>query len=201
MVVEDMPVGLCSRVPPHGGHVRAHHADEHSRARVHLQGRPHREDALAAVGGGAVAHWPFIAIQTGWITAEVGRQPWVVYPSVTGPDGVSAADDGRRHLNVGVGAGAVADAGPVRARVSGAAHRVGGVIGRFIRNGRLPRALLPPMRLQWPWSPPTPRAMSSLRRPSPSRAIAGRKVSSHDGVLKRAVVLPHLRAYRGLFRA
>ena len=33
--------------------------------------------------------WPFIAIQTGWITAEVGRQPWVVYPSVTGPDGVS----------------------------------------------------------------------------------------------------------------
>ncbi len=33
--------------------------------------------------------WPFIAIQTGWITAEVGRQPWVVYPSVTGPEGVS----------------------------------------------------------------------------------------------------------------
>lgn len=33
--------------------------------------------------------WPFIAIQTGWITAEVGRQPWVVYPSMTGPDGVS----------------------------------------------------------------------------------------------------------------
>ncbi|WP_165042810.1 cytochrome ubiquinol oxidase subunit I [Adlercreutzia sp. ZJ138] len=33
--------------------------------------------------------FPFIAIQTGWITAEVGRQPWVVYPSVSGPDGVS----------------------------------------------------------------------------------------------------------------
>ena len=33
--------------------------------------------------------WPFIAIQTGWITAEVGRQPWVVYPSATGPDGVA----------------------------------------------------------------------------------------------------------------
>ncbi len=33
--------------------------------------------------------FPFIAIQTGWITAEVGRQPWVVYPSTTGPDGVS----------------------------------------------------------------------------------------------------------------
>jgi cytochrome d ubiquinol oxidase subunit I len=33
--------------------------------------------------------WPFIAIQTGWITAEVGRQPWVVYPSVTGSEGVS----------------------------------------------------------------------------------------------------------------
>lgn len=33
--------------------------------------------------------WPFIAIQTGWITAEVGRQPWVVYPSMSGPEGVS----------------------------------------------------------------------------------------------------------------
>ncbi|MEE0845948.1 MAG: cytochrome ubiquinol oxidase subunit I [Eggerthellaceae bacterium] len=33
--------------------------------------------------------FPFIAILTGWITAEVGRQPWVVYPSATGPDGVS----------------------------------------------------------------------------------------------------------------
>ena len=32
--------------------------------------------------------FPFIAINTGWITAEVGRQPWVVYPSVTGPEGV-----------------------------------------------------------------------------------------------------------------
>lgn len=33
--------------------------------------------------------FPFIAIQTGWFTTEVGRQPWVVYPSTTGPDGVS----------------------------------------------------------------------------------------------------------------
>lgn len=32
--------------------------------------------------------FPFIAIQTGWLTAEVGRQPYVVYPSTTGPDGV-----------------------------------------------------------------------------------------------------------------
>lgn len=32
--------------------------------------------------------FPFLAIQTGWLTAEVGRQPYVVYPSVTGPDGV-----------------------------------------------------------------------------------------------------------------
>ena len=31
----------------------------------------------------------FIAIQAGWFTAEVGRQPWVVYPSMTSPDGVS----------------------------------------------------------------------------------------------------------------
>lgn len=32
--------------------------------------------------------WPLIAIQTGWFTAEIGRQPWVVYPSTTGPEGV-----------------------------------------------------------------------------------------------------------------
>ncbi len=32
--------------------------------------------------------FPFIAIQAGWMTAEVGRQPYVVYPSTTGPDGV-----------------------------------------------------------------------------------------------------------------
>lgn len=33
--------------------------------------------------------FPFIAIQTGWITAEVGRQPWVVYPAASSPDGIS----------------------------------------------------------------------------------------------------------------
>ncbi len=33
--------------------------------------------------------FPLIAIQSGWMTAEFGRQPWVVYPSTTGPDGVS----------------------------------------------------------------------------------------------------------------
>lgn len=33
--------------------------------------------------------FPFIAIVTGWVTAEIGRQPWVVYPSTSGPEGVS----------------------------------------------------------------------------------------------------------------
>lgn len=33
--------------------------------------------------------FPLIAIQVGWVTAEVGRQPWVVYPSTSGPDGVA----------------------------------------------------------------------------------------------------------------
>ena len=37
--------------------------------------------------------FPFLAIQTGWITAEVGRQPWVVYPSTTGSSGVSLLTD------------------------------------------------------------------------------------------------------------
>lgn len=29
-----------------------------------------------------------VAIQAGWFTAELGRQPWVVYPSASGPEGV-----------------------------------------------------------------------------------------------------------------
>ncbi len=33
--------------------------------------------------------FPFIAIQSGWFTAELGRQPWVVYPAENSPDGVS----------------------------------------------------------------------------------------------------------------
>lgn len=33
--------------------------------------------------------FPMLAIMSGWITAEVGRQPYVVYPSTSGPDGVS----------------------------------------------------------------------------------------------------------------
>ncbi len=33
--------------------------------------------------------FPLIAIQSGWFTAEVGRQPWVVYPATSSPDGVS----------------------------------------------------------------------------------------------------------------
>ena len=32
--------------------------------------------------------FPFIAIEAGWFTAELGRQPWVVYPSTSGPEGV-----------------------------------------------------------------------------------------------------------------
>ncbi len=32
---------------------------------------------------------PFLAIQAGWFTAEIGRQPYVVYPSNSAPDGVS----------------------------------------------------------------------------------------------------------------
>ena len=32
--------------------------------------------------------FPLLAIEAGWFTAELGRQPWVVYPSASGPDGV-----------------------------------------------------------------------------------------------------------------
>ena len=33
--------------------------------------------------------FPFAAIEAGWFTAELGRQPWVVYPSASAPEGVS----------------------------------------------------------------------------------------------------------------
>ena len=33
--------------------------------------------------------FPLAAIEAGWFTAELGRQPWVVYPSATAPDGVA----------------------------------------------------------------------------------------------------------------
>ena len=33
--------------------------------------------------------FPFLAIQGGWVTAEIGRKPWVVYPAASSPDGVS----------------------------------------------------------------------------------------------------------------
>lgn len=90
MVDEDMPVGLVFQ----SYHlmvamIRAHHADEHSRARVHLQGRPHREDALVAVGGGAFAHLAVHRHSDGLDHRRGGAAAWVVYPSVTGPDGVS----------------------------------------------------------------------------------------------------------------
>ena len=31
---------------------------------------------------------PLAAIECGWFTAELGRQPWVVYPSTSGPAGI-----------------------------------------------------------------------------------------------------------------
>jgi cytochrome d ubiquinol oxidase subunit I len=39
------------------------------------------------------------ANQFGWIAAEVGRQPWVVYPSVQ--DGVRQPDAGTAHVDGG----------------------------------------------------------------------------------------------------
>ncbi len=44
--------------------------------------------------------FPFIAIQTGWLTAEVGRQPYVVYPSTTGPEQVYLQTDAGTSVSV-----------------------------------------------------------------------------------------------------
>jgi cytochrome d ubiquinol oxidase subunit I len=43
---------------------------------------------------------PFIAIQTGWATAEVGRQPYVVYPATSSPDGISLLTDDAISMSV-----------------------------------------------------------------------------------------------------
>lgn len=46
--------------------------------------------------------FPFLAIQGGWVTAEIGRQPWSVYPASSSPDGISLltgeANSARRKL-------------------------------------------------------------------------------------------------------
>ena len=63
--------------------------------------RPYREHALAAEAAcWSAPVFPFIAIQAGWITAEVGRQPWVVYPSTSRSRRREPADE-QRHLAVG----------------------------------------------------------------------------------------------------
>ena len=57
--------------------------------------------AIIAVKTGKIQQWkwfqkllviapifPLAAIEAGWFTAELGRQPWVVYPSAHAPDGI-----------------------------------------------------------------------------------------------------------------
>lgn len=56
-----------------------------------------KKGALSNLGSKKWVQWvlivsplvPIAAIQAGWATAEVGRQPYVVYPSTSGPEGVS----------------------------------------------------------------------------------------------------------------
>jgi cytochrome d ubiquinol oxidase subunit I len=38
---------------------------------------------------------PYIAMQTGWIVAEVGRQPWIVYGLMRTSDAVSPISTGQ----------------------------------------------------------------------------------------------------------
>ena len=45
---------------------------------------------------------PLIAIECGWVTAEVGRQPWVVYPAISGPDGIELLTDQAISFSVSV---------------------------------------------------------------------------------------------------
>lgn len=46
--------------------------------------------------------FPFIAIESGWFTAELGRQPYVVYPSTSAPDGISLLTQSAASASVSV---------------------------------------------------------------------------------------------------
>lgn len=62
-----------------------------------------KKGALSNLGSKKLVQWilivcpafPLIAIMSGWFTAEFGRQPYVVYPAASAPDGVFlATNDG-----------------------------------------------------------------------------------------------------------
>jgi len=68
---------------------------------MHWKGRLYRTRWLLWVFVFAVAG-AFVANETGWISAEVGRQPWVVYPKFLPPadgHGVWSATEGLRTVN------------------------------------------------------------------------------------------------------
>ncbi len=40
----------------------------------------------------------FLATELGWVTTEMGRQPWLVYNLLRTAEGVSPDSSGKRHL-------------------------------------------------------------------------------------------------------
>ena len=136
MVVEDMHArgARVPKLPPHGGHVRAHHADEHSRARVHLQGGRIARCA-GAVGGGAFAHLAVHRHSDG-LDHRRGGAPALGGVPVGHRPRRRVAADGRRHLHVGHRRRSfVADAGACSCSYLVLLIGWARVIGRFIKEG------------------------------------------------------------------
>ena len=101
------PEGLSARRPAPGGsgvlrlqgddrHV-VDHAGAHPRrwwlalaqAALHIAAVPRRGTCAIPVG--------YVAVTAGWVTTEVGRQPWVVYGHLRTADAVTPFLTGRRH--------------------------------------------------------------------------------------------------------
>ena len=53
--------------------------------------RPAVRDALVPLARIACSPIGFVAILAGWVTTEIGRQPWIVYGLMRTADGVTPA--------------------------------------------------------------------------------------------------------------
>ena len=122
--------GPVLRLPRHGG-PRDDHAGDGDRRPVAARARPAVRLRLVFAPVPLVSPLGFVAVLAGWITTEVGRQPWTVYgllrtadlvsPSLTGRDVVDLADRLRDRLPGDVSLGPALMARIVRAGPSEAA--------------------------------------------------------------------------------
>ena len=81
----DLMVGLGTALAPAGAVVRLG---------LLAPARPPRRHALVPARGGRRAVAAYIALESGWIVTEVGRQPWIVYEILRTEDAVTNTGEG-----------------------------------------------------------------------------------------------------------